>query len=250
MWLFILAGLTVKSILKVQTSEKAAIGVIEFGDNPTYIEVEKNKVDNLIDDIFGPVSDIDSNANAFVNSSYMDYIDVENIAEIEKQLRSMGLTLEDLDNFGDIPNDAFAPTSDATDTTVSNTTVSNAFAPTSTVTYSAVDNDAFAPTSTVSTSTVVSDSTVSNTTVDNDAFAPNAENTDSTSTAVSDTIAPNTTVSDAFAPNADATEKTQTVEKSTKPELKLDFEFNDEIIAALEDLGIDTQTLSDFSAFK
>lgn len=246
----ILAGLTVKSILKVQTSEKAAIGVIEFGDNPTYIEVEKNKVDNLIDDIFGPVSDIDSNANAFVNSSYMDYIDVENIAEIEKQLSSMGLTLEDLDDFGDIPNDAFAPTSDATDTTVSNTTVSNAFAPTSTVTYSAVDNDAFAPTSTVSTSTVVSDSTVSNTTVDNDAFAPNAENTDSTSTAVSDTVAPNTTVSDTVAPNADATEKTQTVEKSTKPELELDFEFDDEIIASLERLGIDVQTLSDFSAFK
>ncbi len=167
----ILAGLTVKSILKVQTSEKAAIGVIEFGDNPTYIEVEKNKVDNLIDDIFGPVSDIDSNANAFVNSSYMDYIDAENLDEIEQQLRSMGLTLEDLDRFGDIPNNTDAFASDAT--------------------YSTVDNGAFAPTS-------------------------------------------------------DATEKTQNVEKSTKPE----FEFDDEINSALERLGIDVQTLSDFSAFK
>lgn len=226
----ILAGLTVKSILKVQTSEKAAIGVIEFGDNPTYIEVEKNKVDNLIDDIFGPVSDIDSNANAFVNSSYMDYIDAENLDEIEQQLRSMGLTLEDLDRFGDIPNNTDAFASDATYSTVDN----GAFAPTSdatyATTYATVDTNAFA-----------SNSDVSDSTVANDAFAPNAENTDSTSTAVSDTTAP-----DAFAPTSDATEKTQTVEKSTKPE----FEFDDEINSALERLGIDVQTLSDFSAFK
>lgn len=226
----ILAGLTVKSILKVQTSEKAAIGVIEFGDNPTYIEVEKNKVDNLIDDIFGPVSDIDSNANAFVNSSYMDYIDAENLDEIEQQLKSMGLTLEDLDRFGDIPNNTDAFASDATYSTVDN----GAFAPTSdatyATTYATVDTNAFA-----------SNSDVSDSTVANDAFAPNAENTDSTSTAVSDTTAP-----DAFAPTSDATEKTQTVEKSTKPE----FEFDDEINSALERLGIDVQTLSDFSAFK
>ena len=148
-----LAGLTVKSIAKIQLSEKSALGIVKFGDNPTYIEVEKNHVDNLIDDIFGQVPGIDLNANAFANND-MGYLDDENFDAFEQQMMEMGCTMQDFDGFGDVPAD---------------TTVTTA-----------------------------------------------------------------------------AEEKTQTVEKSTEPQ----SEFDDETNSALERLGIDVQTISDFSAFK
>lgn len=155
----ILAGLTVKSITKIQVSEKAALGVVEFGDNPTYIEVEKNHVDNLIDDIFGQVPGLDLNANAFANNDYIG----ENLDEFEQQMVEMGCTMQDFDGFGAMPTDTAA----------------------------------------VDTNTTSTDAPI-------------------------------------------ATEETKTVEKSTEPQ----SEFDDEINSALERLGIDVETLSDFSAFK
>lgn len=163
----ILAGLTVKSVAKIQLSEKSALGIVKFGDNPTYIDVEKNHVDNLIDDIFGQVPGLNLNANAFDNNDFMG----GNLDEFEQQMVEMGCTMQDFDGFGAMP----------TDTAAVNT----------------------------------------NTTATTDAFAPTAD-----------------------APIA--TEETKTVEKSTEPQ----SEFDDEINSALERLGIDVQTLSDFSAFK
>lgn len=129
----ILAGLTVKSITKVQLTEKSALGVIQFGDEPTYVEVEKIHFENMVDDIFGPVPDVNQDTSAFSQNTSMEYVNNEDLDEFEQQMREMGLTMQDFDGFGDIAtitNTVTAPVAFApTPVTDTNTTTSVAFAP-------------------------------------------------------------------------------------------------------------------------